>query len=176
MTDKPGDVTRLLRELNQHNPHAADELFPLIYSELKRLAASCIRRERPGHTLAATALVHEAYLRLMEQRNVQWNDRGHFFAVAATLMQRVVLDYARKHHAAKRGAAPQDKLSMKHCRLPSSILRLSSSRRVSHASGGIRSATGVPGGTALLRRHERGGNRRGDGHFHRDGEARVEFR
>jgi RNA polymerase sigma factor (TIGR02999 family) len=65
-----------------------------------------MRRERPGHTLSATALVHEAYLRLMEQRNVQWNDRGHFFAVAATLMRRVLLDYARKHHAAKRGAAP----------------------------------------------------------------------
>lgn len=105
MTDKPGDVTRLLRQLNRGNVQAADELTPLIYDELRRLAAACMRRERPGHTLTATAVVHEAYLRLMDQRNVAWNDRAHFFAVAATLMRRVLLDYARKHHAAKRGGA-----------------------------------------------------------------------
>src|SRR5712691_10164685 len=107
MADKPGDVTRLLRQLTCGNSQAANELAPLIYNELRRLAAACMRRERPGHTLSATALVHEAYLRLMGQRNVQWSDRAHFFAVAATLMRRVLLDFARKRHAAKRGAAPR---------------------------------------------------------------------
>jgi RNA polymerase sigma factor (TIGR02999 family) len=107
MADKSGDVTHLLRQFNCGDSQAANELAPLIYNELKRLAAACMRRERPEHTLQATALVHEAYLRLMGQRNVQWSDRAHFFAVAATLMRRVLLDYARKHHAAKRGAAPR---------------------------------------------------------------------
>jgi RNA polymerase sigma-70 factor (ECF subfamily) len=107
MAEKPGEVTQLLRLLNSGNSHAANELAPLIYNELRRLAAGCMRRERPGHTLQATALVHEAYLRLMGQRNVQFNDRAHFFAVAATLMRRVMLDYARKRHSAKRGAAPR---------------------------------------------------------------------
>ena len=107
MADKPGDVTQLLRHLNSGNSQVANELAPLIYNELRRLAAACMRREQPGHTLQATALVHEAYLRLMGQRNVQWNDRAHFFAVAATLMRRVLLDYARKRHAAKRGDAPR---------------------------------------------------------------------
>ena len=107
MADKPGDVTQLLRRLNGGNSQAANELVPLIYNELRQLAAACMRREQAGHTLQATALVHEAYLRLMGQRNVQWNDRAHFFAVAATLMRRVLLDYARKRHTAKRGGAPR---------------------------------------------------------------------
>ena len=107
MTDKPGDVTRLLSQLNGGNSQAANELAPLIYNELRRLAAACMRRERPDHTLQATALVHEAYLRLMGQRNVQFSGRAHFFAIAATLMRRILLDYARKRHAAKRGAAPR---------------------------------------------------------------------
>ncbi len=107
MTDKPGEVTRLLRQLNGGNAEAANELAPLIYNELKRLAGACMRRERPGHTLTATAVVHEAFMRLIDQRNVDWSDRAHFFAVAATLMRRVLLDYARKRHAVKRGAAPR---------------------------------------------------------------------
>ena len=107
MADKPGDVTHLLRRLNRGNSQAANELVPLIYNELRQLAAACMRREQAGHTLQPTALVHEAYLRLMGQRNVQWNDRAHFFAVAATLMRRVLLDYARKRHTAKRGGAPR---------------------------------------------------------------------
>ena len=106
MADKPGDVTRLLHQLGSGNQAAADELVPLIYDELRRLANACMRRERPGHTLQATALVHEAYLRLLGQREVEWNNRAHFFAVAATLMRRVLLDHARKRHTAKRGAAP----------------------------------------------------------------------
>ena len=103
----PGEVTRLLRQLGSGDQRAADQLTPMIYNELRRLASACMRRERPGHTLQATALVHEAYLRLLGQREVQWHDRAHFFAVAATLMRRVLLDHARKRHTAKRGSAPQ---------------------------------------------------------------------
>ncbi len=106
MSDKPGDVTRLLQELGHGNPNAVNELTPLIYDELRRLAGACMRRERPGHTLQATALVHEAYLRLLGQHEVEWHNRAHFFAVAATLMRRVLLDHARKRHTAKRGSAP----------------------------------------------------------------------
>lgn len=106
MPDHPGDVTRLLHQIGSGNQAAANELVPLIYDELRRLANACMRRERPGHTLQATALVHEAYMRLLGQREVAWNDRAHFFAVAATLMRRVLLDHARKRHTAKRGSAP----------------------------------------------------------------------
>ena len=107
MADKSGDVTRLLRQLSSGNSQAASDLAPLIYTELRRLAAACMRRERRGHTLQATALVHEAYMRLMGQRNAQWSDRAHFLAVASAVMRRVLLDHARKRHAAKRGAAPR---------------------------------------------------------------------
>jgi RNA polymerase sigma-70 factor (ECF subfamily) len=105
MPDAPGDVTRLLHQIARGSPQAVDELAPLIYDELRRLASACMRRERPGHTLQATALVHEAYLRLLGQRDVVWHDRAHFFAVSATLMRRVLLDHARKRQAAKRGSA-----------------------------------------------------------------------
>src|SRR2546423_13178643 len=106
MADNPRDLTRLLHRLNCDNSQAANELVPLIYNELRQLAAACMRREQAGHTLQPTALVHEAYLRLMGQRNVQWNDRAHFFAVAATLMRRVLLDYARKSPPPHRGGGP----------------------------------------------------------------------
>ena len=111
MPDTPGDVTRLLHQLGCGNPDAANQLTPLIYDELRRLANACMRRERPDHTLQATALVHEAYLRLLGQRQVEWNDRAHFFAVAATVMRRVLLDHARKRHTAKRGSAPAQSYS-----------------------------------------------------------------
>ena len=106
MAGEPGDVTRLLHQLKQGDAQAANELVPLIYGELRRLASAVMRRERPGHTLQATALVHEAYIRLAGQREVEYHDRAHFFAVAATLMRRVLLDHARKRHTAKRGSAP----------------------------------------------------------------------
>ncbi len=106
MAGNPGDVTRLLHQLRRGDAQAANQLIPLIYDELRRLASACMRRERPGHTLQATALVHEAYLRLLDQREVDFHDRAHFFAVAATLMRRILLDHARKRHTAKRGSAP----------------------------------------------------------------------
>jgi RNA polymerase sigma-70 factor (ECF subfamily) len=81
--------------------------MPLVYDELRRLAHSYLRRERSDHTLQATALVHEAYLRLVEQSDVQWNNRGHFFAITAQAMRRILVDHARGHQAAKRGGEGQ---------------------------------------------------------------------
>jgi RNA polymerase sigma factor (TIGR02999 family) len=79
--------------------------MPVVYGELRRLARHYVRRERPDHTLQATALVHEAYMRLVDQRGVTWQNRAHFFGVAAQLMRRILVDYARRHRAAKRGGS-----------------------------------------------------------------------
>jgi RNA polymerase sigma factor (TIGR02999 family) len=97
------DITALLAAWSAGNELALNELTPLIYSELRQLAASALRRERPGHTLQCTALVHEAYLRLVDQRRVRWHDRKHFFAIAAQMMRRVLVSYARSHNSSKRG-------------------------------------------------------------------------
>jgi len=98
------DVTVLLRELGQGSPTAAEKLIPLVYDELRRLANYQLRRERPGHTLQATALVHEAFLKLSNQRETNWSGRAHFLALASALMRRVLVDYARKRRREKRGA------------------------------------------------------------------------
>lgn len=103
MNDNRGEVTRLLKEMQGGNKHAADQLLPLVYDELHRLAIAYFRRERSDHTLQPTALVNEAYVRLVDQNMVRWESRGHFMAMAATLMRRILLDYARAHSAAKRG-------------------------------------------------------------------------
>ena len=99
------DVTLLLRELGNGNQDVLAELIPLVYDELRRLAAYHLRQERSNHTLQATALVHEAYLRLVDQRHVDWKNRSHFFGVAAHLMRRILLMHARRIHAAKRGGS-----------------------------------------------------------------------
>lgn len=101
-----GEVTRLLGELGRGQKDAINDLLPLVYDELHRLARSYFRRERGEHTLQPTALVHEAYIRLVDQR-APMESRGHFMAVAATQMRRILLDYARKHHAARRGGEGQ---------------------------------------------------------------------
>src|SRR6187431_2232867 len=88
-------VTELLREWTSGNSAAMDELLPYIYDELRRRAARYLRRERINHTLQTTALVHEAYLKLVDQKSVQWKDRDHFFAVAAQAMRRIVVDHAK---------------------------------------------------------------------------------
>jgi RNA polymerase sigma factor (TIGR02999 family) len=103
MSDDSGEVTRLLRQLKAGREDAAAELAPLIYQELHRLAAACMRRERPEHTLQPTALVNEAYMRLVGQRDVRWQNRSHFYGIAAQVMRRVLLDYARKRQSGKRG-------------------------------------------------------------------------
>jgi RNA polymerase sigma factor (TIGR02999 family) len=99
----PEDTTRLLGELSGGNERAADELLPLVYDELKALASGYMSRERSDHTLQPTALIHEAYMRLVDQTRVDWNGRTHFKAVAAQAMQRVLIDYARGKSRKKRG-------------------------------------------------------------------------
>ncbi len=102
-----GDVTALLDDWGRGDRRALDRLLPLVYGELRRIAARQLRRERAGHTLQPTALVHEAYLRLVEQRNVEWQNRAHVFGVAAGVIRRVLVDHARRHAATKRGSAAQ---------------------------------------------------------------------
>ena len=105
MSESPIDVTMLLRDASGGSQSALEKLVPVVYDELRRLAAHYLRQERSDHTLQATALVHEAYLRLVDQRNVDWKNRNHFFGVAANLMRRVLLVHARDHRAAKRGGS-----------------------------------------------------------------------
>ena len=101
------DVTRLLRQWGGGDMAARDQLIPVVHAELVRLARAYMRREREGHTLEPTALVHEAYLRLVDQQHVRWANRGHFFALAAQAMRRVLVDHARAHAAAKRGGGAE---------------------------------------------------------------------
>jgi len=102
--EKPSgeDVTALLREWSAGDRKALERLMPLVYGELKKLAASNLKAERGNHTLQPTALVHEAYLRLVGQRSVSWANRAHFYGIAAQMMRRVLVDHARRRHAAKR--------------------------------------------------------------------------
>jgi RNA polymerase sigma factor (TIGR02999 family) len=104
-------VTQLLQDWSKGNEQALEELLPLIYNELRQLAHNFLYRERPGHTLQTTALVHEAYLKLIDQRDARWQNRSHFFAIAAQAMRRILIDSARSHAAMKRGG-PRGKLSL----------------------------------------------------------------
>jgi len=97
------NVTRLLLQWSQGDTAAREALIPLVYEELRRIARQCLASQRPDHTLQSTALVHEAYLRLVDRSSVHWENRVHFFAVAAQLMRRILVDHARKQRAAKRG-------------------------------------------------------------------------
>jgi len=98
------NVTQILSKIDSGDPQAASELLPLVYDELRQLAAARMLHERPDHTLQATSLVHEAYMRLVDSSDVQdWDSRGHFFSAAAKAMQRILVDHARGNAAAKRG-------------------------------------------------------------------------
>ncbi len=97
------DVTRILNAIEGGDPKASDKLLPLVYEELRLLAAQRLSQERPGQTLQATALVHEAYIRLVEARDRDWNSRGHFFRAAAEAMRRILVENARRKQALKRG-------------------------------------------------------------------------
>lgn len=99
------DVTRLLADLTAGDAAAVDRLLPLVYDELHSLAQRQLRAERPDHTLQATALVHEAYIRLVDQTSVQWRSRAHFMAIAATAMRRILVDHARARGRQKRGGS-----------------------------------------------------------------------
>lgn len=104
-TDAPRDVTGLLVRWGNGDQAALEELTPLVYDELRRLARAYLRHERQGHTLESTALVHEAYMRLVGQREVQWQSRNQFFGIAASLIRRILVDHARARLAAKRGGS-----------------------------------------------------------------------
>ena len=97
------EITQLLAAWREGNQAALDELYPLVYDELHRLARRYMSRERKGHTLQTTALINEAYVRLVDQRSVQWANRSHFFAISAQIMRRILIDHARRHSYAKRG-------------------------------------------------------------------------
>jgi RNA polymerase sigma factor (TIGR02999 family) len=99
----PGDVTALLGDWSRGNRTALDQLLPLVYAELRRVAARQLRNERADHTLQPTALIHEVYIRLVDQRQVDWQNRAHFFGVSAQVMRRILVDHARRHGASKRG-------------------------------------------------------------------------
>jgi RNA polymerase sigma-70 factor, ECF subfamily len=103
MTPSQHDVTQLLVAWSEGDRAARDELMPLVYEELRRLAHRYMDRERPEHTLQTSALVNEAYLRLIDQKDVKWQNRAHFFGIAAQMMRRILVDYARKRSFVKRG-------------------------------------------------------------------------
>ena len=100
---QPHQITELLAEWREGNQSALDELYPLVYDELHRLARRYMSRERKGHTLQTTALINEAYVRLVDQKNVKWANRSHFFAISAQIMRSILIDHASRHAYAKRG-------------------------------------------------------------------------
>jgi len=108
-TSSPKDVTDLLKDWGHGDQEALNKMMPLVYGELRRLASRYLRHERTGHTLQTTALVHEAYLKLVDQKNANWQNRVQFFAAAAQMMRHILVDYARSRRAVKRGG--------EHCRL-----------------------------------------------------------
>jgi RNA polymerase sigma-70 factor, ECF subfamily len=118
MDKAPGDVTNLLQELKNGNKGAELKLIPLVYAELRRIAAAYLHREVAGHSLQPTALVHEAYLRLTVIKEIDWQDRSHFFAVSANVMRRLLVDHARANRAGKRGNG-WDAISVNEAILPS---------------------------------------------------------
>jgi len=105
MSHAPLNVTELLIDWGKGDKQALDQLVPLVYDELRRQAARYLRHERVGHTLQTTALIHEAYMRLVDQKNVHWQNRAHFFGIAAQLMRRILVDHARHQKRAKRGGS-----------------------------------------------------------------------
>lgn len=107
MQTSPHEVTQLLQQWNQGESAALEKLLPVIYHELQKLAGAYLRNERPGHTLQPTALINEAYLRLIGQNFPEWQNRKHFFGVAAQLMRQILVEHARAHNAAKRGGGEQ---------------------------------------------------------------------
>jgi len=101
------EITQLLAEWSNGSQNALDKLYPLVYDELHRMARRYMNRERKGHTLQTTALINEAYVRLVDQKHVHWANRAHFFAISAQIMRRILIDHARRHAYAKRGGGAQ---------------------------------------------------------------------
>ncbi len=111
MVSPTGEITQLLAALKGRKRDTVDRLMPLVYSKLRKMAHQCLSRERTNHSLEATALVHEAYLKLVDQKNSDWQNRGHFFGIVAQIMRRVLIDHARSSQAQKRGGVGE-KLSL----------------------------------------------------------------
>ena len=107
-TEKSQEISRILQQWSDGGKEASEKLMPLVYEELRRQASRYMRRERIGHTLQATALIHEAYLKLIDQRDVNWQNRAHFFGVAAQVMKRILVDYAKARHREKRGGEAEN--------------------------------------------------------------------
>lgn len=105
MQERPENITELLASYGRGDKESLDQLIPIVYDELRRQAARYLRREQAGHTLQTTALIHEAYVRLVDQRNMQWQNRAHFFGIAAQMMRRILVDHARSKKRAKRGGS-----------------------------------------------------------------------
>ena len=129
MSVRPVDeITRLLKAWSEGNDEALEKLTPLVYQELHRVARRYMAAERPDHTLQTTALIHEVYLRLVDARDVNWNDRAHFFAVCAQLMRRILIDFARSRHYQKRGGGarrlPLDEAPLVSAEPPADIMAL----------------------------------------------------
>lgn len=112
MPESQGDVTLLLDQLREGNQEVVNRLMPLVYGELHRMAAAQMRREKAGHTLQATALVNEAYMRLAGEAEGKWQNRAHFFGIAANSMRQVLRDHARMRHAGKRGGSQAQKVNL----------------------------------------------------------------
>ncbi|MDQ3747741.1 MAG: sigma-70 family RNA polymerase sigma factor [Acidobacteriota bacterium] len=108
MEENSQQITRLLNQWSNGDAEVIDDLMPLVYVELRRQASGYLRRERSNHTLQPTALINEAYLKLIDQRDVKWQNRAHFFAIAAQAMRRILVDYARERHREKRGGAAEN--------------------------------------------------------------------
>ena len=107
MTPASHEITQLLKDWGEGDQAARDQLMPLVYEELRRMAHQHMRKERPGHTLQTSALVNEAFVRLIDQKEVRWQNRAHFFGIAAQMMRRILVDYARSRQYAKRGGGAQ---------------------------------------------------------------------
>ncbi len=105
MQQPPENITELLASYGRGDKESLDRLMPIVYEELRRQAARYLRREQPGNTLQTTALIHEAYVRLVDQRNTQWQNRAHFFGIAAQMMRRILVDHARAKKRVKRGGS-----------------------------------------------------------------------
>jgi len=103
VASSPDEITRMLIQWSNGEREALDKLIPMVYAELRKIAGRVLQRERRDHTLQPTALVHEAYFRLIDQRSVNWRNRAQFFAIAAQAMRRIIVDHARRHNALKRG-------------------------------------------------------------------------
>ena len=128
------EITQLLAEWRDGNQSALDELYPLVYDELHRLARRYMSRERKGHTLQTTALINEAYVRLVDQKNVHWANRSHFFAISAQIKRRILIDHARRHGYAKRGGGAQqvslDEAAVVTSGIGSELLRLDEALKI----------------------------------------------